>query len=251
MREKKRAMEGTIEGEENLLKPRGIQGEIFTSNRPEVIARAILENLYYTQGRVPQVATLNDWYMALAYTIRDRMTEGWVKTLELLRDKSSKMVAYLSAEFLEGPHLGNNLVNLGIREQAGQALAELGLDLEKLLRQEPEPGLGNGGLGRLAACYMDSLATLHVPAIGYGIRYEFGIFNQEIRDGRQVEKTDYWLHLGNPWEIPRPEITYHVNGGGTPSTTAMSRAAFGFAGYPTASSRESLTIRPSPGTARE
>ncbi|HWT83629.1 MAG TPA: glycogen/starch/alpha-glucan family phosphorylase, partial [Candidatus Methylomirabilis sp.] len=91
---------------------------------------------------------------------------------------------------------------------------ELGLDLETLLRQEPEPGLGNGGLGRLAACYMDSLATLQVPAIGYGIRYEFGIFNQEIRDGRQVEKTDYWLRLGNPWEISRPEIAYQVGGGG-------------------------------------
>jgi len=124
------------------------------------------------------------------------------------------MVAYLSAEFLEGPHLGNNLINLGIREQTRQAVAELGLDLETLLRQEAEPGLGNGGLGRLAACYMDSLATLQVPAIGYGIRYEFGIFNQEIRDGRQVEKTDYWLRLGNPWEISRPEIAYQVGGGG-------------------------------------
>ena len=105
---------------------------------------------------------------------------------------------------------GNNLINLGIWEQVQQAVAKLGLDLETLLRQEPEPGLGNGGLGRLAACYMDSLATLQVPAIGYGIRYEFGIFDQEIRDGWQVEKTDYWLRLGNPWEISRPEIAYQV-----------------------------------------
>ena len=101
--------------------------------------------------------------------------------------------------------MGNNLLNLGIRERVKQALSELGLDLTTLRQQEPEPGLGNGGLGRLAACYMDSLATLRIPAIGYGIRYEFGLFHQEIRDGWQVEKTDKWLQLGNPWEICRPE----------------------------------------------
>jgi starch phosphorylase len=139
---------------------------------------------------------------------------GWVKTMDVMGNRKTKIVAYLSAEFLEGPHLGNNLINLGIREQTEQAVADLGLDLETLLKQEAEPGLGNGGLGRLAACYLDSLATLQVPAIGYGIRYEFGIFNQEIREGRQVEKTDYWLHLGNPWEICRPEIAYPVSGGG-------------------------------------
>jgi starch phosphorylase len=114
-------------------------------------------------------------------------------------------VAYLSAEFLTGPHLGNNLLNLGIRDQSARALARVGQDLDQLLHEEEEPGLGNGGLGRLAACYMDSLATLGVPAIGYGIRYEFGIFDQAIRDGHQVEMTDKWLRLGNPWEIPRPE----------------------------------------------
>jgi glycogen phosphorylase len=190
------------------------QEEFFARAMSNVIARAILENLYYVQGRVPPVSTLNDWYMALAYTIRTRIMEGWVKALKLLRDKRTKMVAYLSAEFLEGPHLGNNLINLDLWEQVHQAVVELGLDLETLLRREPEPGLGNGGLGRLAACYMDSLATLQVPAIGYGIRYEFGIFNQEIRDGRQVEKTDYWLRLGNPWEIARPEIAYQVGWGG-------------------------------------
>jgi len=200
--------------ENTAIQPRDSHNEFFKSSTPNVIARAILQNLYDLQGRVPPLATLNDWYMALAYTIRNRIMEGWIPALELLRHKSTKMVAYLSAEFLEGPHLGNNLINLDLREQVYQAVAELGLDLETLLRLEPEPGLGNGGLGRLAACYMDSLATLQVPAIGYGIRYEFGIFNQEIRDGQQVEKTDYWLHLGNPWEIPRPEITYHVNGGG-------------------------------------
>ena len=187
---------------------------IRTSTSPTELKQAILDSLYFGQGRVPELATPNDWYMALACVIRDRIMASWVKSLHLLRDTNIKMVAYLSAEFLEGPHLGNNLISLGIREQVEQAVTELGLDLETLLRQEPEPGLGNGGLGRLAACYMDSLATLQVPAIGYGIRYEYGIFKQEIRDGWQVEKTDYWLRLGNPWEIYQPEIAYHVKGEG-------------------------------------
>jgi starch phosphorylase len=120
----------------------------------------------------------------------------------------------LSAEFLPGPHLGNNLLNLGITEPTRQAMAELGLNLDELVEQEEEPGLGNGGLGRLASCYLDSMASLEVPAIGYGIRYEFGIFDQTIKDGWQVEITDKWLRFGNPWEIVRPEITYDVKFGG-------------------------------------
>ena len=112
-------------------------------------------------------------------------------------------MAYLSAEFLPGPHLANNLLNLGIADEMRQALAELGFDLDDLLEQEEEPGLGNGGLGRLASCYLDSLASLEVPAVGYGIRYEFGIFDQIIQDGWQVEVTDKWLRFGNPWEIVR------------------------------------------------
>ena len=178
------------------------------------LKEAILDHLHFTQARLPALATRNDWYMAVACAVRDRMLDDWLKTLSHLRDKDVKIVSYLSAEFLMGPHLGNNLVNLGIMEPVRQAVAELGQDLDDLLRQEEEPGLGNGGLGRLAACYMDSLATLRVPAIGYGIRYEFGIFDQEIRDGWQVEKTDKWLRMGNPWEICRPEITYTVNFGG-------------------------------------
>ena len=126
------------------------------------------------------------------------------------RKEDVKVVSYLSAEFLLGPQLGNNLINLGIWEQVREAVSLHGLKLEELLEQEGEPGLGNGGLGRLAACYLDSLATLEVPAIGYGIRYEFGIFDQEIRDGWQVEITDKWLEMGNPWEICRPEIAYRV-----------------------------------------
>jgi starch phosphorylase len=123
-------------------------------------------------------------------------------------------VAYLSAEYLLGPHLGNNLVNLGLYDKIKFALEELGLNLDDLLEQEEEPGLGNGGLGRLAACFLDSLATLDLPAIGYGIRYEFGIFDQKIENGWQVEITDRWLRYGNPWEIPKIENTFQIQYGG-------------------------------------
>ena len=182
---------------------------IRTGTSPETLAQAILDNLYYVQGRLPELATKNDWYMALAYTVRDRLLHNWVQTLKGIRQKV-KVVSYLSAEFLLGPQLGNNLLNLDIWEQAREAVSRYGFTLAELLDQEGEPGLGNGGLGRLAACYLDSLATLEVPAIGYGIRYEFGIFDQEIRDGWQVEITDKWLELGNPWELTRAEIAYQV-----------------------------------------
>ena len=166
-----------------------------TGLSPDTLARALRDNLYYAQGRMPEVATPQDWYAALAYTVRDRLLQRWIKTVQTLMKQDIRVVSYLSAEFLMGPHLGNNLINLGIYEETRQAVAELGLDLDDLLEQEEEPGLGNGGLGRLAACFLDSLATLEIPAIGYGIRYEFGIFDQEIRDGWQVEITDKWLRL--------------------------------------------------------
>ncbi len=188
--------------------------EARTGNSTADLKQAILDNLYYIEGRIPALATPTNWYMALAYSVRDRLMNDWITAFSLMRKEDIKIVGYLSAEYLIGPQLGNNLLNLGIREPVKQALSELGLDLGALIQQEPEPGLGNGGLGRLAACYMDSLATLRVPAIGYGIRYEFGLFDQEIRDGWQVEKTDKWLHLGNPWEICQPEISYYVGGGG-------------------------------------
>ena len=180
----------------------------------EAIKQAILDNLQFAQARVPELATRNDWYMAVAFTIRDRMLDNWTKTIKQLHRKDIRAVCYLSAEFLLGPHLANNIVNLGIYKEVSQAVSGLGLDLEQLIAQEEEPGLGNGGLGRLAACYMDSLSTLAIPALGYGIRYEFGIFDQTIRDGWQVETTDKWLQKGNPWEIVRPEIAYYVNSGG-------------------------------------
>jgi len=188
--------------------------DIRTGLSAEEIKQAILHNLQFAQARVPELATLNDWYMAVACTIRDRMLDNWTKTIKQLHRKDIRAVCYLSAEFLLGPHLANNIINLGIYKQVSQAVSDLGLDLKQLIAQEEEPGLGNGGLGRLAACYMDSLSTLDIPALGYGIRYEFGIFDQTIRDGWQVETTDKWLQKGNPWEIVRPEIAYYVNGGG-------------------------------------
>ena len=188
--------------------------EARTGNTVADLTQAILDSLYYVQGRIPALATPTDWYMALAYTVRDRLMNDWITAFSTMRKEDIKIVGYLSAEFLIGPQLGNNLLNLGIREPVKHALSELGLDLDALAREEPEPGLGNGGLGRLAACYMDSLATLRIPAIGYGIRYEFGLFHQEIRDGWQVEKTDKWLHFGNPWEICQAGISYRVGGGG-------------------------------------
>src|SRR5881394_782727 len=181
---------------------------------PATIARSFRENLAYRQARFPAVATPNDNYMALAYSVRDRLLQHWINTARTYFDHSSRTVCYLSAEFLMGPQLGNNLVNLGIYDQVRDAIEDSGLDLATLLEQEEEPGLGNGGLGRLAACFLDSLATLGIPCIGYGIRYEFGIFDQALRDGWQVELTDKWLRLGNPWEIPRPEIVFDVKFGG-------------------------------------
>ncbi|MFN8093400.1 MAG: glycogen/starch/alpha-glucan phosphorylase [Vicinamibacteria bacterium] len=176
--------------------------------------RSIADKLYYTLARFPAVATANDRYLAVALAVRDRLLERWLATASTYAREGSRTVCYLSAEFLLGPHLANNLLNLGVEKEVRQAVAELGYDLDEVIAQEEEPGLGNGGLGRLAACYLDSLATQEIAAIGYGIRYEYGIFDQTIRDGWQVETTDNWLRLGNPWEIPRPEIAFPVLLGG-------------------------------------
>src|SRR6516225_9306586 len=139
----------------------------------EAFAASFLDNLFFVQGRYRERATLNDLYMDLAHTVRDRLVERWIQTVRNYRAQDARVVCYLSAEFLTGPHLANNLINLGVYEEAEQAMRSLGLDLNTLIEQEEEPGLGNGGLGRLASCFMDSLATLDIPAIGYGIRYEY------------------------------------------------------------------------------
>ncbi len=170
----------------------------------------IKERLYYTLGKRPEIATKHDFYMALCYAVRDQMMTYWLDT----QKPPHKEVAYLSAEFLIGPQLNNNLISLGIREEAKEALHEYDRTLEEILDVAEEPGLGNGGLGRLAACYMESLASLKVPATGYGIRYKYGIFKQLIKDNQQIEVTDNWLHGEWPWELCQPDESVLVGFGG-------------------------------------
>ena len=205
-------------------------GKVLESTRTglshETLERAVKENLFYLLGKAPRIATSHDLYMALAYTVRERLLHHWVNTVSSFIGKEVKVVSYFSAEYLPGPHLGNNLVNLGIYEEVKQAVAEFDGSLMDLLDQEEEPGLGNGGLGRLAACYLDSLSTLCIPAIGYGLRYEFGIFDQEIRDGWQVEVTDKWLEYDNPWELHRPEVKHEVKLGGHTETYTDAQGAY-------------------------
>ncbi|MEG3439412.1 glycogen/starch/alpha-glucan phosphorylase [Pannus brasiliensis CCIBt3594] len=185
-----------------------------TGMSPETLKRAFLDNLFYLQGINRANASPYNYYVALAYTVRDRLLHRFLKTVETYKEEKVKVVCYFSAEFLMGRYLGNNLVNLGIYEEMKQAIEEMGLDFDEIIEQEPDPGLGNGGLGRLAACFLDSLASLEVPAIGYGIRYEFGIFHQMIKDGWQVEIPDNWLRFGNPWELARPDESVEVKLGG-------------------------------------
>lgn len=201
----------------NIPTTEGVQVQIEddrTGMTVETLKRAFADNLYYIQGKNESLATPYDYYMALAYTLRDRLLHRWINTTNTYIEKDVKSVYYLSAEFLMGCQLTNNLLNLGLYERVRQAIHESGLNLNDLIVLEAEPGLGNGGLGRLAACFLDSLATLEIPAIGYGIRYEFGIFDQRIKDGAQVEYPDKWLRFGNPWEIQRPELTVEVKFGG-------------------------------------
>jgi len=181
----------------------------------EAVFQGMTAHLFYTLGKLATSASPHDLYMALSYAVKDRLMTRYLASQEVIRKKPQKTVAYLSAEFLIGPQLSNNLLNLGITQEAEDALKRFGIEsLSTILEVEEEPGLGNGGLGRLAACYMESLASLQVPAVGYGIRYEFGIFNQLIRDGWQVEVTDKWLKGGWPWELPQPDESCFVGFGG-------------------------------------
>lgn len=177
------------------------------------------EHLFFTLGRRADGASAHDLYMALSYAVRDRLMTRHLAYKDALRASQPKAVAYLSAEFLIGPQLGNNLLMLGIRQEAAEAVSRFGhRNLDDVLEVEEEPGLGNGGLGRLAACYLESLASLEIPATGYGIRYEFGIFDQEIRNGWQVEITDKWLKGGWPWELVHPDKACKVGFGGFTET---------------------------------
>mgnify|MGYP001171694909 CR=1 FL=1 len=181
----------------------------------DAVFAGMTEHLFFTLGKLAPTASRHDLYMALSYAVRDRLMTRYLASLEAIRARPQKTVAYLSAEFLIGPQLNNNLLNLGIQQEAEEAVRRFGVEsLQQILDVEEEPGLGNGGLGRLAACYMESLASLQVPATGYGIRYEFGIFDQLIRDGWQVEVTDKWLKGGWPWELPQPDEACFVGFGG-------------------------------------
>ena len=189
-------------------------------NQAQITVRAFKDSLERhlstSVGIIPEFATHEDYYQALAYTVRDQLMINFSFCLpNMLLNNENRVVCYFSAEYLMGPQLGNNLLALGITDTARQAVSELGLNFDLLLDCEPEPGLGNGGLGRLAACYMDSFATTKTAAIGYGIRYEFGLFEQGIKDGRQVENADMWLTNGFPWEIQRPRSAYLIGFGGS------------------------------------
>lgn len=185
-----------------------------TSSTSEDFQRAFLENLYYIQGKDRAFATPHDNYVALAFTVRERLIQGWLATSQAHIRANAKMVYYLSAEYLMGRQLSQNLMYLEAGELARTALAELGLELEQLKALEPEPGLGNGGLGRLVACFLDSLATMNIPSVGYGIRYEFGIFKQSFHNGWQVESPDNWLYANNPWDFSHPDEMVEVGFGG-------------------------------------
>ena len=180
----------------------------------EEFKREFLEYLRDQRGVLLGYASPNDCYQALAHTVRRRLVQAWIATLEAQLVGRARFVFYLSAEYLLGRQLENALLHTGLGDTARRVLADLGLDLDALAAVEREPGLGNGGLGRLAACFLDSLATLGIPAVGYGIRYEFGMFDQEIKEGWQIEKPDEWLRFGNPWEMPRPEYWVPVGFGG-------------------------------------
>ena len=177
---------------------------IRTASDVDALRRAFADHLQFSIGKDEHSATALDRYHAVADAVRDRMMRHWLQTQQTYYRSDAKRVYYLSLEFLMGKALENNLLNLGLLDNMKAALASLGLELSDLLVQEPDAGLGNGGLGRLAACFLDSMATLALPAYGYGIRYEYGIFDQEIRDGWQVERPEEWLRFGNPWEIARP-----------------------------------------------
>ncbi|MEZ5278377.1 MAG: glycogen/starch/alpha-glucan phosphorylase [Opitutaceae bacterium] len=181
-----------------------------TGESVEEIKLSICNHLKYTLARDPHTATLRDWWISTSMAVRDRIIERMIRTQGTHHNKNARRVYYLSLEYLMGRLLVNNLINSGIYDQTRDALSELGLDFEEIREEEVDMGLGNGGLGRLAACFLDSMATLDLPAIGYGIHYEFGLFRQEFVDGHQVEHPDNWTVFGTPWEIVRPEYTVRV-----------------------------------------
>jgi len=176
----------------------------------EAIQTSLADHLIYSNSKYPVNATTRDWFQTTAYSVRDRMVERWMETMKRYYENDAKRIYYLSLEFLMGRTLSNAMLNLEIDEQCKASLYDLGQQFEAVAEIEPDAALGNGGLGRLAACFLDSMATLDLPCYGYGIRYEYGMFRQAIENGVQVEHPDNWLRYGNPWEFPRPELLYPV-----------------------------------------
>ncbi len=189
----------------------------------ESLSWGFAEHLKYSQGVDRYSSIPHDRFMALAHTVRDRIMHQWMKTKQLHHEKNAKRVYYLSLEFLMGRAMGNNVINMGLEKEVKAAMEEMGYTYEELAEQEVDAGLGNGGLGRLAACFLDSMATMQLPAYGYGLRYDYGIFRQEIENGHQVEQPDDWLRWENPWEVERPSLSVEVQFGGRIETTTERR----------------------------
>lgn len=196
--------------ENNQKEFKKVEERCIRQKNEEPFIDTFVKRLFYTLSKDEYSATKRDYFLSTAYAIRDHLAARWFKTQQEYYNRNAKRVYYLSMEFLMGRALGNNMINLGIYDECAKNLMQLGFDLEELREFENDAGLGNGGLGRLAACFMDSMSTLQLPAYGYGIRYEYGIFNQRIRDGYQAETPDNWLRYGNPWEFERPEFLYPV-----------------------------------------
>src|SRR6185312_3962380 len=204
--------------QDTMLAPANADAGVFEYEAPArdvaSLKRAIANKLMFSVGKDPEVARPVDWLHAAAYAVRDQLVERWMRTTRAKAAQDVKNVYYLSMEFLIGRTFSNALIALDLQAPLNQALAELGVDMESIIDLEPDAALGNGGLGRLAACFLDSMATLGLPGHGYGIRYDYGMFRQTIVDGRQIEVPDYWLASINPWEFPRPEVSYRVQFGG-------------------------------------
>lgn len=208
--------------------PKDVMGQVDEWEVPLPIGQSVMRHLHGSLAKDRYSATLHDYYVALVLTLRERLATRALRSQQRSYFEDRKRVYYLSLEYLTGRALSNALVNLGLLEECTEELARLGIDVNQLIASEWEAGLGNGGLGRLAACILDSMSTLGIPAYGYGIRYEYGIFAQKIIDGYQVELPDEWLKLGNPWEIARPEDTYRVQFGGSVHTRRDSSGRWQF-----------------------
>jgi starch phosphorylase len=206
------------------LSPTASHGAAALSFDPTVLREAIVQKLTYDLGKSRLGARERDWFMAAALVVRDRIVDRWIDKTRASYQSGEKQVYYLSLEFLVGRLFRDNFTNLGLGEALREALAPLGVDLDKLREVEPDAALGNGGLGRLAACFMESMATLEIPAFGYGIRYDHGLFRQIIRDGWQREYPEDWLANGNPWEFARPEIAHDIGFGGTVEAVTVNEA---------------------------